>query len=114
MAGVVLAAKGENEMITIYHASKEIFSESSWFGYEGIGLSMEEIIVKFQNGEYFKAGELDTNDLDAAYGASQNLVRGWGDGKQRSTSVGDIIENDQGFHIVDRAGFLQIINKGAA
>jgi hypothetical protein len=101
-------------MITIYHASKEIFSDSSWFGYEGIGLSMEEIIVKFQNGEYFKAGELNTNDLDAAYGASQNLsLEAWMEG-QRSTSVGDIIENDEGFHIVDRAGFLQIIKKGAA
>ena len=101
-------------MITIYHASQEIFSESSWFGYEGIGLSMEEIIVKFQNGDYFKAGQIPTNDLDAAYGASQNLDIAWGDGKQRSTSVGDIIENDEGVHIVDRAGFLKIIDKGAA
>ena len=75
---------------------------------------MEEIIVKFQDGEYLKAGELNTNDLDEAYGASQNLVRGWGDGNQRSTSVGDIIENDEGAHIVDRAGFLKIIDKGAA
>ena len=101
-------------MITIYHASKEIFSDSVWFGYEGIGLSMEEIIVKFQQGEYFKAGELNTNDLDAAYGASQNLICGWGDGKQRSTSVGDIIENDEGVYIVAQCGFEQIKIKAAA
>jgi hypothetical protein len=79
---------------------------------------MEEIIVKFQNGDYFQAGEILTNDLDAAYGASQNLGQTpftvWGDGKQRSTSVGDIIENDEGVHIVDRVGFVKIIDKGAA
>ncbi len=101
-------------MITIYHASKEIFSDSVWFGYEGIGLSMEEIIVKFQNGEYFNAGEMSTNDLDEAYGASQNVVRGWGDGNQRSTSVGDIIENDEGVYIVAQAGFEKIKIKVAA
>jgi len=101
-------------MITIYHASKEIFRDSVWFGYEGIGLSMEQIIVKFQSGEYFKAGEMNTNDLDKAYGASQNLVCGWGDGKQRSTSVGDIIENDEGVYIVAECGFEKIKIKEAA
>lgn len=100
-------------MITIYHANEEIFSDSVWFGYS-MGLSMEEIIVKFQNGEYFEAGQVDTDNLEQAYYLSQNLCarpKGW---EGRSTSVGDIIENNDGTYIVDRAGFLKIIDKGAA
>ena len=100
-------------MIKVYHASKEIFSDSVWFGYS-MGLSMEEIIVKFQNGEYYEAGQLETDNLDQAYGESQNLVRGWGDGKQRSTSVGDILETSDGVYIVANAGFEKIIMKAAA
>ena len=99
-------------MIKVHHASKEIFGDSVMYGY-GMGLSMEEIIVKFQNGEYYEAGQLETNDLDQAYCDSQNLVRAWGNGEQRSTSVGDLIENDEGVFIVAPAGFDQIINKGA-
>ncbi len=99
-------------MIKVHHASKEIFSDSVWYGYS-MGLSMEEIIVKFQNGEYYEAGQIETNNLDQAYGASQNLGNAWGNGQQRSTSVGDILENDEGVFIVAPAGFDQIINKGA-
>jgi hypothetical protein len=100
-------------MIKIYHANKEIFSDSVWYGYS-MGLSMEEIIVKFQNGEYFEAGQIDTNDLEQAYHLSQNLCarpKGW---EGRSTSVGDIIENDDGIWIVANAGFDQIKIKAAA
>jgi hypothetical protein len=100
-------------MIKIHHASKEIFSDSVWYGYS-MGLSMEEIIVKFQNGEYYEAGQLETDNLDQAYHDSQNLVRGWGDGKQRSTSVGDIIETSDGVYIVANAGFDKIMIKEAA
>lgn len=100
-------------MIKVHHASKEIFSDSVWYGYS-MGLSMEEIIVKFQNGEYYEAGQLETDDLDHAYGASQNLsLEGWMKG-QRSTSVGDILETADGVYIVAPAGFDKIMMKAAA
>jgi hypothetical protein len=100
-------------MIKVHHASKEIFSDSVWFGYS-MGLSMEEIIVKFQNGEYYEAGQVETDDLDQAYMASQNLsLEGWMKG-QRSTSVGDILETSDGVYIVANAGFEKIMIKEAA
>jgi hypothetical protein len=100
-------------MIKVHHASKEIFSDSVWFGYS-MGLSMEEIIVKFQNGEYYEAGQVETDDLDHAYMASQNLsLEGWMKG-QRSTSVGDILETSDGVYIVANAGFEKIMIKEAA
>ena len=101
-------------MINIYHASNEIFKDSVWYGDHGFGLSMEEIIVKFQNGEYELAGRFDSNDLDLAYASSQNVsFEGWNKG-QRSTSVGDIIENDEGIYIVANCGFDKIKIKAAA
>ena len=77
-------------------------------------MSMEEIIVKFQDGEYNEVGQLETDNLDQAYHDSQNLVRAWGDGKQRSTSVGDILETDDGVYIVANAGFDKVMTKEAA
>ena len=101
-------------MIKIYHASKEIFRDSVWYGDSGLGLSMAQIESAFNDGEYYLAGELDTDDLDAAYAQSQNVsFEGWVDG-QRSTSVGDIIENDGGFYIVAPVSFDQMISKLAA
>ena len=100
-------------MIKVYHANKDIFSDSVWYGYS-MGLGMEDIIVKFQNGEYFEAGQLDTDDLEQAYYLSQNLCarpKGW---EGRSTSVGDILESSDGVYIVAEAGFDKIIIKEAA
>ena len=100
-------------MIKVYHANKDIFSDSVWYGYS-MGLSMQDIIVKFQNGEYFEAGQIDTDDLEQAYYLSQNLCarpKGW---EGRSTSVGDILESSDGVYIVANAGFDKIIMKEAA
>ena len=100
-------------MIKVYHANKEIFSDSVWYGYS-MGLSMQDIIVKFQNGEYFEAGQIDTDDLEQAYYLSQNLCarpKGW---EGRSTSVGDILESSDGVYIVASAGFDKIMMKEAA
>jgi hypothetical protein len=100
-------------MIKVYHANNDIFSDSVWYGYS-MGLSMQEIIVKFQNGEYFEAGQLDTDDLEEAYYLSQNLYvrpKGW---EGRSTSVGDILESSDGVYIVAEAGFDKIMMKEAA
>jgi hypothetical protein len=103
----------EKTMIKVHHANKATFRDSVWYGYS-MGLSMVEIIVKFQNGEYNEAGQLETDNLDQAYHDSQNLVSAWGDGKQRSTSVGDILETDDGVYIVAKEGFDKIMMKEAA
>jgi hypothetical protein len=110
MAGVVLA-KRENEMIIIHHANESILPHS--FAY-GFGCPMERLIVEWNNGQYNQAGVIDTDDLDVAYCESQNLAKAWGDGNQRSTSVGDILETDDGVYLVAREGFDKIKIKVAA
>ena len=97
-------------MITVFHANRDITRES--FNY-GFGTSMESLIAYFHQGKYDNAGDVDTNDLNVAFAQSQNIESAWGDGKQRSTSVGDIFYCDNGdAWLVAEEGFEQI-RKGA-
>lgn len=105
-------------MITIYHANESILPHS--FAY-GFGCSMERLIVEWNNGQYNEAGVIDTDDLNVAYRESQNLadleqniLTAWGDGNQRSTSVGDILETADGVYLVAPKGFDKIKIKVAA
>jgi hypothetical protein len=101
----------EKNMITIYHANESILPHS--FAY-GFGCSMERLIVEWNNGQYNEAGVIDTDDLNVAYRESQNLAEAWGDGNQRSTSVGDILETADGVYLVAPEGFDKIKIKVAA
>lgn len=55
------------------------------------------------------AGFVEANSLDEAFKNSQNLDESWN--KQspcRSTSVGDVIQNDVGFYMILGQGFKKI------
>lgn len=56
------------------------------------------------------AGFINGRSLEEAYSLSQNTDAGnWNPGSpQRSTSVGDIIQDDMGFHMVMGMGFLYL------
>ena len=97
-------------MITVFHANDAIIRESFAYGY---GAKMESLIAYFHQGQYDNAGDVDTDDLNVAFAQSQNIESAWGDGKQRSTSVGDILYRDNGdAFLVAINGFDQI-RKGA-
>lgn len=97
-------------MITVLHANESILRESFALGY---GTTMEQLISHYIDGNYDIAGEIDTDDLNVAFAKSQNVDRSWADGKQRSTSVGDMLKNRNGdIWLVDITGMIQI-RKGA-
>lgn len=63
------------------------------------------------NQERVVVGVLQAEDLDDAYTKSQNLINDWNPiNPCRSTSVGDVIQDDKEFYLVCGMGFKQIHN----
>lgn len=56
------------------------------------------------------AGFVEANSLEDAYLKSQNDERLWNPGVPcRSTSIGDVIQDDNGFHLVVSNGFEELV-----
>lgn len=91
-------------MIKVHHANRNILRDSLCFGLAD-DATVESLAAHFDNGQYDLAGEVSSIDLCDAYRNSQNGASGWGDGKQRSTSVGDILETDHYLYLVSPEGF---------
>ncbi len=64
--------------------------------------------IEKQPREY--AGFVEADSLEEAYMKSQNSSETWNPTNPcRSTSVGDVIQGDNGFHMVCGIGFKQLI-----
>lgn len=64
--------------------------------------------VEVQPREY--AGFVEASSLEDAFIKSQNLDEPWNTFNPcRSTSVGDVIQSDEGFFMVDGVGFKELI-----
>lgn len=60
-----------------------------------------------QTREY--AGFVEAESLEEAYQASQNLTDQWNPTNPcRSTSIGDVIQDDEDFYVVAEIGFIQL------
>ncbi len=92
-------------MITIYHADQSIVRDTLFYRTVSEICSMEDIKSFYTNGDYHMVGKIDTDSLEFGYMASQNIDKPWGDGYQRSTSVGDIVELDGLYYVVGSFGF---------
>jgi len=54
-------------------------------------------------------GSVEAYSLNGAFTAAQNHNNDWGKLGQRSTSVGDIIQDEDGFHLVCNIGFETLL-----
>ena len=54
-------------------------------------------------------GYVEAQSLDDAYAKSQNDENPWNYEPCRSTSVGDVIQSDDGFFMVKKTGFQELI-----
>ena len=102
-------------MILVYHA-KEMNPYPS----------VEEVLKTFDLGIVYEASDADnayshvasvnTDDMDKAYFMTNHIHENWcdelkdngllkGNGKHRSTSVGDVFVCQDGIYLVDRVGF---------
>lgn len=78
------------QIYNIYHAEHPTFDES----FEG-----NRIYV----------GSVEANSLEQAYAKSQNIEWPWNIDKPcRSTSIGDVIQCEDQFHMVAGVGFIQV------
>lgn len=60
-----------------------------------------------QNRKY--VGFVEAEDLEGAYSASQNLINNWNPSQPcRSTSIGDVIQDDEAFYVVSGIGFIEL------
>lgn len=110
-------------MIKVYQAKREIFRDTSmgcnfdYFGTKGIAKA-------FVGGQYDLVAEVDTNSLDVAYERTNSIQGPWWDNEDvvakfdgegcRSTSVGDVVEVNGKFFIVDSFGFQPMTFRFAA
>lgn len=89
-------------MFRVYHADREIVINSFFFRDEEEGgiYNLDSVQQAIKQGKYYHAGTINAVDLDDAYHESQNDIppnyTSWGDGTQRSTSVGDILVDGYG------------------
>lgn len=76
-------------------------------------------LVAFQGGFFHHVAEIEGGDLNFAFRSTQNIDEAWGDapaegvkpvgsGPFRSTSVGDIIEQDGVYSLVSSFGFKEL------
>lgn len=100
--------------IKVHHSSN--MRDTSFFGHADI-ITTKKIITMFKDGEYQCVAKVDTDDMDVAFELTNNLSTPWiynngvdakpckaGQGI-RSTSVGDILETEDGVFIVAGHGF---------
>lgn len=85
---------------TVFHASREIFRETS-FG-EVFPLNKYENVGVFPKFSY--------PSLESCYIGTQNIDSNWSIPPKRSTSVGDLVrDDDRGkFYMVDSCGFKEV------
>jgi hypothetical protein len=58
------------------------------------------------------AGYVDADSLETAYQKSQNLTEPWNTVFPcRSTSVGDVIQGEDGFYMVSGVGFTKLTDR---
>jgi len=91
-------------LATIYHADQTIFRDTLFY-MNGSTICPVETVQEFWPTHYYVAGTVEITDYHDTFEASQNLDSGWGDGNQRSTSVGDIVESDGRYYIVAPVGY---------
>lgn len=80
--------------------------------YHSTGINQFEVEpVEIQHREY--AGFVEADSLEKAFEYAQNDHVNWAMNEVRSTSVGDVIQADDGFYMVCRLGFrlLDIMSK---
>lgn len=69
----------------------------------------DNMFLEVENQPRELVGQVEASDFDDAYAKSQNLFGSWNPEKPcRSTSVGDVIEHDEGFFMVCGMGFRHI------
>jgi len=69
-----------------------------------------------------KAAIVETEDLQEAYTSTNNIDAPWSENKNtrattfslRSTSAGDVLEQDSKFYVVESCGFRELSNEEAA
>ena len=89
----------------VFHANQDVFRDTSFYREHSTICDKVDIINFYKNGSYKNAGTVVTDSLDVAYEFSQNFMESWGDGNQRRTSVGDIIQDGDDFYVVASIGF---------
>lgn len=98
----------------IYHLNDmnvEMYIQARYADSEGVKRSWD-------NGDYTLVAEVDTDDLEEAFERTNSIDRFWGENEKvtlmdptkgcRSSSVGDIFKNDEGFFVVKMVGFEKI------
>lgn len=101
-------------MVTVYHMKEAAIRKD---GFAFICHSVEQALQAmeaFESGKYAKVGEVDTDNLEEAFSATNNIddswtknagVRSLAGSNVRSTSAGDIMEKDDTFYVVGGFGF---------
>lgn len=97
----------------VYHS--ENTRDTGFYGHKDI-ITNEAIIKMFKEGEYTLVAEVDTNDMDDVFRLTNHISHSWTENEEvtaviervRSTSVGDILVNDNGTFIVAGCGFEQL------
>lgn len=99
----------------IYHARPSIIRQSLFFNQSGFIYGVEQLKREVSNNNYEFVSLIEARDEEDAYFLTQNLDKSWSGGKHRSTSVGDIIVDEEhnayavasvGFVLVGQAKFL--------
>ena len=98
---------------SVYHAKREHFRDTQFFGHEDI-VKRQDIIDGFDDKSMYEmVGFVRTDDLDVAYQLTNHIAHNWTTNPeveahgptQRSTSIGDILVNDNGVFAVSSVGF---------
>lgn len=69
-------------------------------------IQKDEMFTETENQFRVQVGTVQADSLEQAYTLSQNFDQPWNSFQPcRSTSVGDVIKDDKGFHMVCNTGF---------
>lgn len=97
-------------MITVYH-NKEFMK----YALDNYTTEQKDRVLK--DAVITKVAEVNTDRLDEAYRLTNNIDSDWtkntsvkviGSSQQRSTSVGDVLQNSDGYHTVETFGFRKL------
>jgi hypothetical protein len=106
-------------MARIYHSKNT--RDSMDYPLEGV-YTKEDAAKAFMLGQYELVAMTRSNDLDDAFELTQHIHESWTENegvtplkhRPRSTSVGDIIVNSEGAHIVAPVGFHPLSDEAFA
>lgn len=120
--------------ITVYHVNRLTKTERDRLNASDGGWDSEPRFSRYANittgtgkfeanvrmalalGEYHKAAEVDTTNLDAAFELTNHITHDWAENERvtalveqrKSSSVGDVFQRGNEFFIVDSYGFIKM------